>query len=206
MSMWQLVKRCALCAVVYVAGAVAWRWVGTTYAVMFRSAGDAVFGGVTFGDAGTVRFERHESADREMDTALVLRAGSDRGDLPVSSRFLGYVPTVLFVALAIATPLPWSRRGWMLVAGLAFTQAFVAARVALKICDTFGAETPLRQYAFGPFWNNTIGYLASVMTDSLSTTYLVPATIWIIVAGVAMQRSDWARLTEAARGVRASAP
>ncbi len=206
MSRRRLVSHCLLCMAVYAAAVAAWSPLGRIYANMFRSGANMVFG--SFGPAGVVKFNRPTEQDRDIDTTAVLRkhGAPQQGQWPLSSRFLGYLPTAFVVALAVSTPLMWRRRVWLLLIALVLVHGFIAWRLWIGLYVNYCGPHTFCQFTPGKFWWTTASYLMDVSTKSISTSFLAPAIIWVISAALILRRADWSRIADAARGLTPAPP
>jgi len=112
---------------------VAWPVVRPGYVMFFRAGGNFLLG--SFGSMGQVRFKPNPGDDPDYDTQVVLTnlANRARRTTESDSRFLGYMPVAALVALILATPITWRRRGLALLWGLPLVHGFVVLRVALLL-------------------------------------------------------------------------
>ncbi|MHC5004764.1 MAG: hypothetical protein ACYTJ0_16755, partial [Planctomycetota bacterium] len=110
----------------YAALMLAWLVVGDAYGTVFRGAGDVLLGSPA--PDVRARFLPLEALGDRVDPRLAAFADVaiemrhlGTGSVSVraiDSRFFGYVPTVVFVCLVLATPVSWRRRGRALAWGL----------------------------------------------------------------------------------------
>jgi len=152
------------------------------YRAVFRWAGNAIF--YSFGGDGSVYFEPLSRADHVRDTRLRLvnRRTGNSGSMDFKCVYTGYRPTAFLIALVLATPIPWSRRGWALIWGLLGVSLFVAVRVWLRLLDAFSNGDVLALYTFSSFAKAALGNLIKVLVRSPEMSYIIPAFIWILVA------------------------
>lgn len=138
-----------------------------------------------------------------MDTRVIHRIASAPEHWPRgfsqsirSSRYTGYMPTILTLALILATPLPWKRRLVSLCIGGLLVNAFVALMPAIQVYQTF--HEPGNHWIFGqipslyPAWEFLLGKLTE-MSMWLSPYYIGPTVIWLLVV---FRRKDWAWAAE----------
>ena len=176
------------CMLIYGLLIIPWTGAMDAYRWIFRHVGNALFYRV--GSAGTVHFEKLSAADHARDTTLRLtnkRVGSSAG-MDIKSVYTGYRPTIFMVALVLATPISWSRRGWALMWGLLWVSAFVAFRVWLRIVDAFSNDDVIAIYALGPAWKGAVQALMKILVLSPAPGYIIPAVIWMLVT---IRRDDW---------------
>ena len=210
----QAVLRLLAAAVLYIVFMLGWLWWSPGYAAAFRAAGNFVF--AHWYDGTEVRFVPQTAgggsytATRMQDTSLSLKNHGTRakGQQPISSQYIGYVPTVLFLALALPAPIPWRRRWRALLWGLLLINAFVLGRMWLLIFNAFCSDTPLALFHPSPFWRRVLAFTAETLTKSLTTCFVVPLAIWVLVC---FRRADLAALRglgheQATRPARAEQP
>lgn len=172
-----------------------WPPVRDAYAHAFRAAGELGIG--SWVPSRDVRFLPSTSPHDYHDTAIVLvnRETGETAELPaLSSRQWGYVPTVLIIALVLATPIPRRRRAWALIWGVLLVNAFIILRLAVLVVYAFGLGHPARLYVLSSFSTLVLRNLVEVLCDSIVTCAGVPFPIWILVS---FRRTDWARWVQA---------
>lgn len=107
------------------------RW-GRAFGVFFSGYGNMLVPLLNSGD-GAPRFElppRGQAGDWD----VVLRAGEQV--VPLETRIIGYTPLAVFVALALATPVPRRRKAIILVGGLAVLLLRLAFAILVPLGDT----------------------------------------------------------------------
>lgn len=175
---------------------IPWPGVSAGYGYLFRACGTAVFH--TFGSAGRVEFRPAEPNPGEKDPLdfeirlrnLRTQAGGTF-TLERNTRKMGYLPTAFTVALILATPVPWPRRGWALLWGLVLISAFVGFQLTLHLVNAFSDPNVLNQFDLAPSMKRLLGIALKVFVLSPVTAYIVPIFVWILVA---FRRGDWAKL------------
>ncbi|MHC4698053.1 MAG: hypothetical protein ACYTFA_15075 [Planctomycetota bacterium] len=197
-----------------------WPGVKSGYAAVFRAGADIVFRRFWFWSDGHVRFLDLHSPDlvseldwatpgtlpqgfqplpalEPRDTLMALMNRSHEGtfgQLRTSSRLLGYWPTAWLVALILAKPMLWSRKGWALVGGLLLVHAFIAVRLSLTLANGgFAAEKAYALFSLSPFWKDVLGRVETVLVTDPTASFVVPTLIWGLVA---FKWSEWAALRE----------
>jgi len=180
--------------VLYALLVVRWPGVSDAYRWVFRQAGNTMFYRV--GAASIVRFEKMERGAEGKDTRVMLenRRDGKAGALEIRSLYFGYRPMVFVIALILATPIPWGRRGRALVWGLICVTLFVGLRLWLRVTDAYCDPQMLGLYHISPFWRSLLHGVMAVLSLAPATTYLVPLIIWGLVS---FRREDWASLMEA---------
>ncbi len=177
-----------------------WPLVGDAHRTAFCAFGNV--GLSRFGSAAHVRFDPVDGPTRFEDTRMTLGLG----DPPVSRRedhtsaFLhSYLPSSLFVALVLATPVPRRRRWLALPVGLALLHAFVAVKLALHLVLLF-STSPESGIRLGESTRSGLDRLFYALVVSWFPLYVVPILVWIPTT---VRRRDLARLAEGLRGGRA---
>jgi hypothetical protein len=95
------------------------------------------------------------------------------------------------VTLVLLTPVPWRRRWRALAWGLVLVGGFVLLRMWLIIFNAFCSPTALALFDPSPFWRRTLAFTTEMLTKSLTTSFVVPLAIWVLVC---FRRGDLAAL------------
>ena len=126
-----------------------------------------------------------EKAEGVKDTLMVLWNDSTPGSfggLKTSSRMMGYAPTVVIIALFVATPTTWRRRGWGLLWGLLLVHLFIAVRLSLPIAkDGFAAEKAYALFHPSDFWFGVLERVKTVVVDNPTAYLAVCVIIWLLI-------------------------
>lgn len=181
-----------VCSVfVYALLVAPWHGLQDAYRTCFRAGGNLLFG--TIGEHGSAKFAPLTSKRGTADTLVTLRKrGSRYGTgLNMSSAQVGYRPTVFLIALALATPIPWSRRWKALVLGLLAVQGFIAFRVWLFLADLLSNENDMAIYSLVPWMKSILSGVSLVLFRSPAMHYIGPLFIWL---GVTFRRGDFETL------------
>lgn len=182
--------------VVTVLLSLAFRWIGPTYLAGFRLAANLAI--PSMGTNCNVSFKnlpddsRYRS--RYHDTEMVLRNEQTRVSRTkvLGARVTAYVPTVMLIALVLATPVPWPRRGRALAWGLVILQVVILIRVAVAVLFVVSRDEVLGVMALGPFAEYVVVSLFNALTRSTLSSYVIAAIIWIAVT---FRRAEWNALT-----------
>lgn len=138
------------------------------------------------------------SAAQMHDTEMVITNPPSRLRNPITSLWLGYVPTALFLALLLPTPIPATRKRRALLLGLALVQLFVALRVAVLAVDVLARPTPAALFHPGPRLLDAITFTSQMITSEVFPSYLVPIVIWALVSFRAEDLARWRGALESA--------
>ena len=171
-----------LTLVIYVLLIVRWPGLREAYRATYCAAGEAVFGRT--GSRGEVRFEpRPDDKINDVDLILGKRTTQGIGEVPaeMSSGRVGYAPLAALIALVLATPVSWKRRGWALLWGFILVNVFVAWRTGLRILFLFSTPSPIRLYEPGPFLSKLLNASYEFFFLAPACTFFVPAVIWVVV-------------------------
>lgn len=185
------------------------------HASAFRLVGDAFFSRFWFWPEAHVRFLDARSANlvadinrsmpgelptglippaatAEQDTLLLLlnrRSPGNIGMLLTSSSVIAHVPLALFMALVLATPMRWSRRGWVMLCGFLLVQLFVAVRMSvLLLHHGFAAEKKYALFDPGPIVRGALKRADEVLADNPTFAFIAPVCIWLLVMFVFARR------------------
>jgi hypothetical protein len=112
--------------------------------------------------------------------------------LGLDSRGVGWVPTALFAALALATPVGWRRRAWALFWGLLLIHGFLVFSVG---CYIWNQSVDLGIVALPPLGRWAAAGLEETLVTQLGASFVVPALIWLVVT---FRVQDLNRLTGSA--------
>jgi len=217
----------AVCLVTY------WSPWNRAYQYFFRSFGDVVFSQFCLRPHASVRFLDLDSPtligdirsaalphtlpagfpvperDQIQDTLMVLKnTGLDHpgiGLLRTSSRPIGYWPTAIIVALALATPWEWKRRRWVLFWGFTLTHAFIAARLSIFLLKGGFADASkrFRLFEWSEFWFANLKRIDEVINDDPAINFIMPVVVWMVaLIGIDLWRSWRDRAAAAPRRTR----
>ena len=167
---------------------VALLWVTSTgfYPSLFRATANFVF--QELGSGRIAKFEPFADPRGVFDTTMLVGTNALGSPMFPSSLGLnsvrqGLVPTVLLVALFIATPIPWRKKLWGLAAGLLLVHCFVALRIAGSLLHGFARLRldghPLLDVGTLGAW--VLRRTHQIMSVDLHITYLAPLAIWLAV-------------------------
>ncbi len=172
-------------ALVYGLLILPWPGFNKIYGGYFRTLGQ-----MTFSRDGGQRYLQFEAVPeelhRQLDTrvALVNRDQLNReGKGPVrylelDSRGVGWVPTALLLALILATPVPWRRRGVAMMLGIISVHGFILFSMASTIWNN---STDLGLLTLAPFWKSVVAGLDESLITQMGASFVVPVMIWIVV-------------------------
>jgi len=210
----------ALYSLMVVPMMVSWPGARAAYAGLFRAAGDIVFTRFWLWSEGHVRFFDLHSADLadeidratpgalpegfetmaatdELDTLMVImnrQVPGTFGQLRISSRLAGYWPAAWLVALTLAKPMPWRRRGKALVGGLILVHAFIALRVSVTIAHAgYAADKAYALFDASALWRDILGRADTLLLTNPTVSFVVATFIWLVVG---VSRAEWAALRE----------
>lgn len=171
-----------LTVVIYVLLIVRWPGVREAYRAAYCATGETFLG--RFGSDGVVRFEpRTDDQINDVDLVLGKRTAQGIGEVPaeMSSGRVGYAPLAALVALVLATPVPWARRGRALLWGFILVNLFVMLRTALRILFLFSTPSPIRLYEPGPFLSKVLSCSYEFFFLAPACSFFVPAVVWVVV-------------------------
>lgn len=207
----------AIWAIVFL---IPWQPVVRGYASIFRTGNNILFTRYWFWQEGTVEFLDLHSTDlyrdidrvtvgslpprfeppkptRVLDTLMVLRnrkVPGSFGMLRIGSRLVGYWSIAWLLALVLAKPMSWRRKGKAALWGLLWVHAFIAMRLTIKLgADGFFAVKKYALFAPGEFSTDMLRRLVEVFLENPSVSFVVPTFIWFLVA---FDRSEWSSLRQ----------
>jgi hypothetical protein len=174
-------------ALIYVILAIPWPGANKAYGLYFRALGRLAFSAddgrreLSFEAAG-------ENSPRPNDTRIVIVNKAlihPDGSGPVRNLDVsfGWQSTALLLALILATPIPWLRRGWALLWGLLGIHGFIVMFLGFCIWSE-SAEISL--VTLTPFWKGAVNSGKEALVGQANLA--VPVLIWILVT---FRREDW---------------
>lgn len=177
------------------------------YPGLFRPCANSIFS--SFGGDRIVKFEAFDDPNRQFDSKMLVGTKSlgYKSRMPFESIRQGYLPTALFLALVLATPLPWRRKWLGLLIGLLLVHLFIVLRVFFPVVEGFTrllvGDKPVLDLP--PFWNACVRRGAHLISADLITAYLIPVLIW---AALLLNVRDASRMLqpEAAKADKADEP
>lgn len=138
---------------------------------------------------------------RAQDTLLMLKNRKTPGSvglLGTSAVLLGYWPTAMFLALVLAKPLPWKRKGWAILWGMLLVHAFILFRLSAQVVAAgFAADKSYALFSLSPFWMDVVKRVEEIVAQNPTVSFA--ASLFILFA-VAFTREDWARISEGGFG------
>ncbi len=100
----------------------------------------------------------------------------------------GYIPTALVLALILATPITWKRKGRSVLWGMMLVHVFFVFSQIILILFFFSYHQEQLVVTFSPFWQAVLSATVNIVIGDIWTLYVVPILIWILVT---FRRSDW---------------
>jgi len=177
------------------------------YGDFYRKLAGSFFN--TFRETGLVRFK--EGVKPELthinigNRALPRGPGGAIKTLPIdiNTRYLGYLPTILLIALVLASPVPWKRKLMALALGLVLVTLLVLFKQYISLLWRCDQNPWLQLTDYGEkgksFLNGTYHFIA---VTSSSVLYFVVA-IWLLVT---FRLDDFRNKTVAETGVKQKSP
>ena len=162
-----------------------WGPIGDAYA----GAAVAIASATVAGDSGALRLEftRADASDSGgMDArfGVELRATDTASGatvrLALDLRSLTYLPTAVFVALAVAAPIWQGRRGLrVLLGGLGILHVFLGATLALTVVLFLAQPAPLHAVHLAPVTALMLDVLHRVFVSPPGMAIAVPGFVWV---------------------------
>jgi hypothetical protein len=104
--------------------------------------------------------------------------------IPIDLRELIYLPTVCFVALALAVPLKSRLLNLKLLGvGLVLLEPLLIGLVALPVLSFLGGTGPVRAFELGLVTHTILQLLYRALVVSPSMTYVIPLLLWWVLLG-----------------------
>ncbi len=179
-----VVRSAVVCAAVYVLLILPWPGFRAAYDNYFLWLGNSLFGGKH--DDVLVEFVPASDPTRP-NVTVAANVGNIRkvlpdGSLPVrqlqaDARGIGWIPSALFLALTIATPLSLSRKCLALACGFVVMQLYLAACIGAWIWGEW--MNAGKNGATLPFWTSLASGLNYTLVMQMGASFVVPVIIWV---------------------------
>jgi len=211
----------AIAIVVYAALSLAWAWppFERAYTAYFRAVGNVAFSQFWFWPNAEVHFFDLKSETLrtqvnaklpanlpdhvellkphgEVDTLLLLQNNhvpGTPGFMRTSSSMIGFAPTAVLIALALATPIAWKRRWWLLFWGLIAMHLAIVVRLTALLLNA-GFADPAKKYALfhpGGLTADIIARTRVILADNPTFSYVVAVFIWVLVLFLLQCWYEW---------------
>lgn len=170
----------------------AWWLVGGVFIQTYASGSEFLYGHV--GDGGSVKMQRLAEPMGDFDTGVELTSTDQPktiGQMELSLWNLAYKPTVILLALVLASPVSWSQRGQGLLIGLVILQWFVMFRIGMTLWQEFAMPGPLQTLYWSETWASWMRQLRVILVDTPASFFVVPIFIWLVAT---FRREDWVRV------------
>jgi hypothetical protein len=178
----------------YAALLFSWPITGQAYCATFRAVGTLIYGRIDRNKE--ITFEAYSQGWHSHYTRVVIvnpakmkpdGSGPVR-NLDLDTRAFGWMPLALLLALVLATPLPWKRRGRALLWGFIFQQTFVI--LALGYC-IWNESTEVGLVSLSEPGKEAAAAVKNMLAGQL--TAAVPVLIWILTT---FRREDLQKISE----------
>ena len=157
----------------------------TSYANFYRSINNFYF--KTICKTGFVNFNQ---AKGKYDTRMVIGnyARMMPGDKttvisrPLNTHYSGYMPTILLLALTLATPFSWKRKSFSLLSGLVLLTLFIVFKQWIHILFLCLHNPWIQLYNFSTTQKQIIEYLYPKTVEFIGTSWFMVVVIWLLVS------------------------
>jgi hypothetical protein len=109
----------------------------------------------------------------------------------IPSRYAGYLPAALLLALTIATPLSWRRRVIALAIGMVTLHVYIALVLLLTITRILSRDGPAQLFTLPGVLDMLLEHTIYQTTTAPTFSMLVPVVIW---AAATFRRGDFVRI------------
>ncbi len=154
------------------------------YGKFFRSCGKKFF--EHFRDDGFVLFGEGKTKDI---TEVVIGNYNVRNpdntakafQFEVNTRYLGYLPTILFISLVLASPVSWRRRLISLVIGLTLVTLAVMFKQWIELLAVSNKHAWLNLIHFSPGREKMLGYAYNGISRAASAILYLVVGLWLLL-------------------------
>jgi hypothetical protein len=98
----------------------------------------------------------------------------------VNTRYLGYLPTILFISLVIASPVSWRRKVIALLIGLAIVTAAVMFKQWIELLAVSNKQNWLQLTDFSPGEQKILGKAYDGISRAASAILYLVVAVWLI--------------------------
>ena len=170
--------------VIYTLLIIPWPGLNTIYDSYFQGLGRLAFS--REGEKRIVVFEPHSDPVHLLGTRMSLSnrdqindpGGAHATNIDLDTRSIGWIPTVLIIALTLATPIPWLRRLWALFWGLVWVHIFILFSLLTWLWN----QAPVVSLnTLSPFWQQITYGLQYTLIIQMGPSFSIPVLIWILV-------------------------
>jgi hypothetical protein len=154
------------------------------YGNFFRACGKKIF--EHFRDDGFVLFAEGKTKDI---TEVVIGNYNVRNpdntakafQFEVNTRYLGYLPTILFISLVLASPVSWRRRLVALLIGLTLVTIAVMFKQWIELLAVSNKHEWLKLINFSPGKLKLLGYAYNGVSRAASAMLYFVVALWLLV-------------------------
>lgn len=193
----RVVRSAGVCAAAYVLLILPWPGFRAAYDTYFLGLGKLLFGG----KHGDVLVEFVPASDpTRPNVTVAANVGNIRkvlpdGSLPVrqlqaDARGIGWIPTALFLALTVATPMPLRRKSLALLFGTVVMQIYLAVCIWAWIWEEW-----LGVGATAPVWKTLSSSLNYTLVIQMGASFVIPVLVWMAAISLARVGRTDAELT-----------
>lgn len=153
---------------------VPWPRLGSLYSAAAEALGNLLLGDST----ATLYFVLPDSGH---DFSIELQAGLAAGvRVPIDLRTLAYIPTAMFLALTLATPIWKGSRGvTVLVLGTVVLHAFLVVSIAIPLVLLFAEPQPMHLLELGTTLKRLLDVVYRSLVAPPGMAYAIPILLWI---------------------------
>jgi len=169
---------------------ILWPVIGDAYRRSFVSVSHTLFH--SMGRNVSVVFERIDEQDgRDISMQVHNRQAGMMVERHLPSRYAGYMPTAMLLALIAATPLPWRRRLFAAAIGLVAMHVYITGVLLMTIARVLSRHGPAQLFELPSILDGLLSQFVHHSTTSPTFSALVPVIVW---AAVTFRRGDLALL------------
>ena len=166
-----------------------WPRLEEVYGSAVAAVGNALVGDRPVGSGAFLRFDSppkpHRSDPESKPTfqAELSARSTKTGSVvrvPIDLRTLTFIPTVVFVALAIAAPIWKGARGpIVLVSGLVILQLFLAGSIAVPLLLFFSNPRPMQLFQLSPAVGHGLDVAYRSLVAPPGMAFAIPGLLWL---------------------------
>lgn len=179
-------RRLASVVALVLLGVLSWPLLRAPSEALFRAAGTATLGQLTFGMGGHAAFmpakpraasDRHDEDDSwSTRVELSIEDSDAREGIRMNARRLVYLPCVILAALVLASPLSWRRKALAFALGAVLLLASALLSAWLTVAWLF-ARVPGLIYELSDVEQSTLSFGYEAWVTALGNRFIAPIVI-----------------------------
>ena len=116
------------------------------------------------------------------NTTKILRDGTTTlANADFNTRYRGYIPTVFFISLLLASPIPWKRKLFSFIAGMILLTAVIMLKQWIHLMYICQQTDFLSLYNFTPEEQKKLDFYYVNFANYSGSSLIIVIVIWLLV-------------------------